>query len=285
MRHPAWFDAGLVAEIADLPLATRPVATGSTSGRHPSRLPGAGLEFAQYRGYQPGDDIRRVDWKLLARSDRLYVREADAETTLPVVLALDASASMDHTESGVRKFDRARAIVAALAANAIRHGDLPALVVLGGSGSGVAPSRDHRQLERIIDALDRTTTGGRWQPPHAAHLHGFGRTGTLLVVTDGHDPHDALLEACRHATNDATLVVLRTPREHDLDYGRTVTVEDLESGERVTLTPGLVHARARAFTEWAQRAAQAGITVWTLDPTRAVGPPLRAFLGARSGRT
>ena len=284
MTRPAWFDAGLVAAIADLPLATRPVAAGSTAGRHPSRLPGTGLEFAQYRGYQPGDDIRRVDWKLLARSDRLYVREADAETALPVVLALDASASMDHTEAGVRKFDAARAIVAALAANAIRHGDLPAVVVLGPRAQSIAPSRDHRQLERIVDALDRAQPAGQWVGGDANRLTEFGHAAALIAVTDGHDPGDAFLEASSRATTDVTLFMLRTPRERDLEYGRTVTLEDLETGERVTLTPGLQHLRHEADQRWQQRAQRAGVSVVALDPTAPIAPRLRDYLGARAGR-
>ena len=284
MKRPAWYNAGLVAEIADLPLATRPVVTGSAAGRHPSRLPGAGLEFAQYRGYQPGDDIRRVDWKLLARSDRLYVREADAETALPVVLVLDASASMDHVEAGVRKFDVARAIVAALASNAVRHGDFPALVVLGAGGQSIPPSRDHRQLERIVDALDRARPEGSWQSRDANRLTEFGHTSALIAVSDGHDPGDAFLEASSRATNDVTLMMLRAPRENDLDYGRTVTLEDLETGARVTLTPGLAHQRQQADQRWKERAARAGITLVGLDPTAPIGPPLRDYLGARTGR-
>jgi uncharacterized protein (DUF58 family) len=284
MIRPAWFDAGLVAAIADLPLATRVVAAGSTAGRHPSRLPGAGLEFAQYRGYQPGDDIRRVDWKLLARSDRLYVREADAETALPVVLVLDASASMNHVEAGVRKFDAARAVIAALAATAIRHGDLAALVILGPGGRSIGPSRDHRQLERIIDALDHTEPRGAWQPGDAMRLSEFGRATALIAVTDGHDPGEAFLDATTRATTDVTLLLLRTPRETDLDYGRTVTLEDLETGERVTLTPGLTHARVEADRRWQARAAQLGCAVVSLDPTAPLTQPLRTYLGGRAGR-
>lgn len=284
MKRPAWFDAGLLAEIADLPLATRIVAAGNAAGRHPSRLPGPGLEFAQYRGYQAGDDIRRVDWKLLARSDRLYVREADAETALPVVLALDASASMDHVEGGVRKFDIARAIVAALAANAIRHGDLPALVVLGPTGRSIAPSRDPRQLERIIGALDRTTPSGSWHRGDAGRLTEFGRAAALMAVTDAHDPGDAFLEATTRATTDVTLLLLRTPRETDLDYGRTVTLEDLETGQRVTLTPGLQHLRREADQQWQARAQRAGATIVSLDPTAPIAPRLRDHLGSRAGR-
>lgn len=284
MTRPAWFDAGLVAAIADLPLATRPVAASSAAGRHPSRLPGSGLEFAQYRGYQPGDDIRRVDWKLLARSDRLYVREADAETALPVVLALDASGSMDHTEGGVRKFDVARAMVAALAANAIRHGDLPALVALGPNARSIAPSRDHRQLERIVDALDAAAPNGRWIDADARRLTEFGHAAALIAVSDGHDPGDAMLEAAARATSDVTMLLLRTPRERDLEYGRTVTLEDLETGERVTLTPGLQHRRQEAEQRWQLRAQHAGVTVVTFDPTAPIAPRLREYLGARAGR-
>lgn len=284
MTRPAWHDASLAAALARTPLVARRVGTGVSEGRHASRLPGTGLEFAQYRGYQPGDDPRRVDWKLLARSDRFYVREADAETSMHVRLLLDASGSMAHAENGVSKFDAARAIVAALAEAAIRNGDVPSLVVAGETEAVVPPSRDRRQLERIIDTLDRAVPRGTLGHPDAAVNALGGNDGMLVAITDWHDPADTLRPALERSGLDATLLVLRTALEQDAGYGRAVTLEDLETGERVVMDGAAVAVRAAVLARRTQAARGNGIDVVTLDPTTPIAPSLTRWLAARAGR-
>ncbi len=284
MTRPAWHDASLAAAIARTPLVARRVGAGVAEGRHASRLPGTGLEFAQYRGYQPGDDPRRVDWKLLARSDRLFVREADAETSMHVRLVLDSSRSMAHTEDGVSKFDVARGIVAALAEAAIRHGDVPSLVVAGDTEVVIPPSRDRRQLERIIDTLDRAVARGVLHRPDAAVGALGGHDGMLVAITDWHDPADALRPALERSGVDATLLVLRTAREQDARYGRPVTLEDLETGARLVIDGTAVAVRIAALAARTEEARAAGIDVVALDPTAPVAPPIVRWLAARAGR-
>lgn len=283
MTRPRWDDPALAAALADLPLAPRRAAPARAEGRHAARFPGSGDEFAQYRGYQPGDDLRRVDWKLLARSDRFYVREADAETALPVRIVLDGSASMAHAEGGRSKWDAARALAAALARVAIRQGDVPAVAIVGGSTPLLVPgSRDRRQLERILHGLSRAE-------PQSTLSRGLGEamaalgSGPLLVITDAHDP-DRALPSAMIPGDDATFLVLRSAREQDIAYGEAVTLEDLETGQRVTVRDGLAHHRAEAFAHWNSAARDAGAMVVTLDPFAPLAPPLRHWLAARAGR-
>ena len=285
MSRPAWHDAALAASLARIPLVTRRVGSGVTEGRHASRLPGAGMEFAQYRGYQPGDDPRRVDWKLLARSDRLFVREADAETALPVRLVLDATGSMAHEEGGVVKFDAARAVVAALAEAAVRNGDIPSLGILGDEQVIVPPSRDTRQVERIIHALEHARAHGSTSSM-ASLVDGFvrGSDGIVVVVTDWHDPADSIRPALERTGIDTTLIVLRTPREHDIQYGRPLVLEDLESGERVTVDGGLADGRAQVIAARIAAARRAGIDVVMVDPLQPLASRLAAWLAERAGR-
>ncbi|RZK52806.1 MAG: DUF58 domain-containing protein, partial [Hymenobacter sp.] len=106
----------LLFALRNLPLAARQAAEGFLAGAHASRRHGAGMEFSQYRPYQPGDDLRRLDWRLAARSDRYYLRESEVDTSLVVHLVLDASASMNHRDdNGLTKLDYARLLLAALA--------------------------------------------------------------------------------------------------------------------------------------------------------------------------
>ncbi len=286
MIRPAWHDAALAAALAHLPIGARRVGAGVAEGRHASRLPGTGLEFAQYRGYQPGDDLRHVDWKLLGRSDRLYVREADAETALPVRFLLDATASMAHTEDGIVKFDAARRIVAALAECAVRQGDLPSLAVLSSGGTAVPPSRDRRQMERSIDVLDRAVPSGQLpaRVESAIAATGGGRDGALVVVTDWHDPDGVLRPALERSGLDCTILVLRTPRERDVAYGAPVTLEDLETGERVVVDDDARHSRAPRLEAEIDAASRGGINVVMVDCQSPLAPALAGWLAGRAGR-
>jgi uncharacterized protein (DUF58 family) len=283
MTRPRWDDPALAAALADLPLSPRRAAPARAEGRHAARFPGNGHEFAQYRGYLPGDDLRRVDWKLLARSDRFYVREADAETALPVRIVLDGSASMAHAEGGRSKWDAARALAAALARVAIRQGDVPALAIVGdGTPVLVQGSHDRRQLDRILDALARAEPQNVLGERLVDALVALGH-GPLLVITDAHDP-GRLLPAAIPPGDDATFLVLRSAREQEISYGEAVTLEDLETGARVTVRDGMAHHRAEAFANWNSAARDAGAVVVTLDPFVPLAPPLRHWLAARAGR-
>src|SRR6185436_8854443 len=140
-----------LAALRDLELAARTVVDGFMYGVHPSRLPGAGLEFSQYRSYQPGDDPRRVDWKLFARSDRYFVREAEIETSVTVRLLVDASESMAYEEDGVSKFDYVRFAAAALGMLAHRQGDAVGLwAIRDGKIEVTPPRRHHHQLHQLL---------------------------------------------------------------------------------------------------------------------------------------
>src|SRR5690606_13569824 len=127
----------LRARLRDLRLAARSAAGASGLGMHASRSRGAGLEFAQYRGYEPGDEPRRIDWKLHARSDRYFVRESERDSPLRVWLVIDATASMTHADArraDYSKLDAARLIAACVIELAMRQGDRCGLIGLSGAG-------------------------------------------------------------------------------------------------------------------------------------------------------
>ena len=151
-----------LAALGDLELAARTVVDGLMYGVHPSRLPGPGLEFSQYRSYQPGDDPRRVDWKLYARSDRYFVREAEIETSVTLRILVDASESMTQEDSGLSKFDYARFAAAALALLAHRQGDAVGVWALrDGQIHTTPPRRHHHHLYQILHNLEQLEPGCR----------------------------------------------------------------------------------------------------------------------------
>src|SRR6188768_3278614 len=115
--------------IKDLPLLAKTVINGFMNGFNKSTVKGPGLEFSQYRSYQPGDDLRWLDWRMFARSDRYYIRESEVETSISVRFLIDASRSMLHEDNGITKIDYARYMAAALAYLAHSQGDAIGLYV------------------------------------------------------------------------------------------------------------------------------------------------------------
>ncbi|MEO6688480.1 MAG: DUF58 domain-containing protein [Dokdonella sp.] len=154
------------ARLRDLRLVARSGAGGDGLGQHTSRSRGAGLEFAQYRSYEPGDEPRRIDWKLYARSDRYFVREAERDSPLTVWLIVDATASMNQSDAarpGFSKLDAAKGLGACVIELALRQGDRFGVIALGGSAPLLIPvSGGPRQRDRCLLKFSRLTAAGQW---------------------------------------------------------------------------------------------------------------------------
>jgi len=135
----AFLDPALLARIGDLPLLARTVVDGFMHGLHRSRRVGLSLDFAEHRAYQPGDDIRRIDWRVFGRTDRFYLKEYEADTNASVIFALDASGSMDFGSGPLTKFDYGRFLAASLAWLSQRQGDRVGLVTFAGDLLDVVP--------------------------------------------------------------------------------------------------------------------------------------------------
>src|SRR6195952_5034008 len=127
-------DPKVLMTIKDLSLVAKTVVDGFMIGLNKSTVKGPGLEFSQYRSYQPGDDLRWLDWKMYARSDRYYIRESEVETSISVRFLIDASASMNHQDNGLKKIDYAKMLAGALAYLASQHGDAVGLYTFFNGG-------------------------------------------------------------------------------------------------------------------------------------------------------
>ncbi len=137
----SFLDPALLARISDLSLLARTVVDGFMHGQHRSLRKGSSMDFAQHRSYQPGDDLRRVDWRVLGRTDRYYVKEFEADTNASVIFALDASASMGFGSGKVNKYDYGRFLIASLAWLSQHQGDRVGLATFTGELVDVVPRR------------------------------------------------------------------------------------------------------------------------------------------------
>lgn len=149
-----------------LSLLAKHIVDGFFIGMHEGTRRGIGTEFSQYRSYQPGDDIRQVDWKMFARSDRYYIKEADVETSVTIRFFLDASSSMLYEENGYTRFKYASLITAALGTFAHRQGDLFALHIVNDNQQNLLRERRNKhQLNRFYEMIESAECSGSW--PHS----------------------------------------------------------------------------------------------------------------------
>lgn len=288
-----FIDPRALAAIADLQLVAKAVVDGFMFGPHGSRIAGAGLEFSQYRSYQPGDDPRRVDWKLYARSDRYYVREADAEMSVTVRFVLDASGSMAQDDGGLTKFDYARFLIASLGYLASVQGDEIALVALNDDRPVTVPAgRDRQSLHRFLHALETLEPAGRW--PDWSTLEGrftaAPRRELVVVVSDLHE-HAAeittMLSKVSALRNEALVLHVLARDELEFRYGGAVLFEELETGRTVEVDTDRIRADYVAAVErdltmlrHTLQNARVAYRLFTLD--QPLDYALRAYLAERA---
>ena len=187
-------DSTLLDAVRLIRWPARRVVRDGLNGSHLARTLGQSTEFTEYRAYRQGDEIRRVDWKLLGRSDRAYIRLAQDRALLPTMLLVDASASMAYPVPSREKWEYARQLALGLAAAAHHGGDPVGLLVAGGSGGRPLQPRSRRGVIQAIAAVLRAVkpagTGGLTR-----HLLAARRTARLAIVSDLLGDADALLAA------------------------------------------------------------------------------------------
>lgn len=282
----------LLHALHNLPLAAKQAAEGFLHGQHLSRRRGAGLEFSQYRPYQPGDDLRRLDWRLAARSDRYYLRESEVDTSLTVHLLLDATASMNHRDdNGLTKLDYARLLLAAMAYLASQQGDAVGLTILHPAGlQHLPPQADARQLPRIYHALASTQAAGRFPDAGAlAPLTARRQRALTVCVSDLYEENaeiERLLTRLRVASGEVLLLHLLARNELEFSFRGGITFEDLETGQRLQLDADQQRpVWQRELQQWlaitAQQARRHGFDYHQLSTGEPLDKALREFIQRR----
>jgi uncharacterized protein (DUF58 family) len=231
--------------IKDLSLAARRTIDGFMAGINRSKVRGPGLEFSQYRSYQPGDDLRWLDWKRYARTDRYYIRESEIETSISVRLMVDASLSMNHRDGIYSKIDYARYLAAALGWLAHRQGDALGLYVfMDGTVHSLPARQDARHLARFMHHLEGVRPGGKiGQPVEYKHIFlGEQKRELLIFITDLYERNgeiSGLLELLASLRHDIIVFHIMGRNELEKDFGSFSEVEDWETGERVAIHSGM----------------------------------------------
>jgi uncharacterized protein (DUF58 family) len=241
-------DPKILMAIKDLNLSTKTTIDGFMNGINKSTLKGAGLEFSQYRSYQPGDDLRTLDWKMFARSDRYYIRESEVETNIAVRFLVDASASMNHQDGAFTKMDYARYLTACLAYLANLQGDAIGLYIFKNTELfSMVAKQDYQHLARLFYQLEQVQpTGTFTKPIHYKEIFAGTQKRELLVfVTDLYQSDEEifnLLTTLNSLRHEILVFHVLSRNELTLDFKGYATFEDLETGQTVQVD----QAKARA---------------------------------------
>ncbi|HMI90560.1 MAG TPA: DUF58 domain-containing protein [Polyangiales bacterium] len=256
------FDEAFQKRLEYLALVSRRVFAGRTRAEQRSRKAGAGVEFADYRRYYPGDDYRQIDWNVYGRIDRLVLRLYEQEEDLSVYLLLDCSGSMAF--GSPRKLDYGKQIAAALAYVALNHLDRVSVSALADAVTArMPPTRGRHRIFPIFDFLRPLQASGSTRLADAVgtFVAQNKRRGVAVLISDLYDPagFEAALDRLRYARFEPHVVHLVDPREGVPSARGDVELIDAETGERrqATLTPRLLERYAQAYRAHQERVASA----------------------------
>ena len=251
----------LRARLRELRIASRRISPLRGGGMHRSRDKGSGLEFSQYRSYEPGDELRRIDWKLYARSDRFFVREAERDSPLAVWVLLDASASMaqaDESRPDWSRLDAARALAASITEVAVRQGDRIGLAVLRHDGMQLLPAASgSRQRDRILLTLHAAEAQGASPDPQRLMplWERIAADDMVIYIGDCFDESViALLEKLSATRREVLAIQLLTLAERDFPFEDRRRFRDPETGEELPGDGRALRAQFLARFGEAQRA-------------------------------
>ncbi|NKC14808.1 MAG: DUF58 domain-containing protein [Gammaproteobacteria bacterium] len=288
-----FLDPAVLMRIGNLELAARIVVDGFMSGIHRAAHLGVSTDFAEHRPYTPGDDIRRIDWRVYGRTDRLYLKQFEAQTTVDLILVLDASASMGFGRGDYSKLEYAAVAGASLAYLARRQRDRVGFAAFAAHTRVFLPPRAAALagLLRHLDDLRAEGAGdfARVLPAIATRLT---RRAIVLVMSDFYAPVEEVLAALAAFSargHDVIAMHVLDAAERTLDVGGTKVLEDMESGARLAVDPAAVRAAystALAAHSAALRAGcgAANIDYLSTDNSMALAQVLFHYLRGRNAR-
>lgn len=285
----------MLAGIAHLELVAKTVVDGFIAGLHRSPDFGFSQEFAEYRMYSPGDDLRHVDWNVYARTDRCYLKRYHGETNTHVTVLLDASASMAFASHATSKIDYARFLAASLEYLTHQQRDAGGLIVFDDEiRDYVRPSSRTGQLQRILHAIEKAEPHARtdYAKPFT-HLQQFlSRRGLVVVISDFYDQPERVVEAMlplRYRGNEVILFHVLDPEELIPKLKGPALFVDMETEDAMEVSPDYAQREYRqkinAHIEGLRTEAQkAGIDYFMVETSRPLDEALREYLMVRQGR-
>jgi uncharacterized protein (DUF58 family) len=285
----------VLATLSNLELIARTVVDGALVGLHRSPFFGFSQEFAEYRQYVEGDDLRFVDWNVYARTDRTYIKRFLGETNSHLMLLLDASASMGFGSGSVSKFRYAQMLAASLAYLASHQHDAVGTLIFDEEIRDFrAPSSRSGQLHAIIHGLDAAQPARRTNltRPFERFRDHVARRGLVAVISDFYCDPEAMLQAVRPLAfqgQDVVLMQLLDPFELRPEVTDSTLFEDMETGEAIEVSPDFMQHEYRDKVQahiaaLRSAAVRAGADHLVFDTSAPLDEPLRQYLMFRQKR-
>ena len=291
-----FLDPSILAEISSLDLIAKTVVDGFVAGLHRSPDFGFSQEFAEYRAYSPGDDLRHVDWNVFARTERAYLKKYRGETNSLLTVLLDASNSMNYASHKVTKMDYARYVAASLFYLAIHNQrDAAGLIVFDDEVRNyIRPSTRQGQVNRLLHGLELAEPRARtdFAKPMTHFQEFLRRRGLVVVISDFYEAPEQIIrtiEPLRFRGNEVVLFHILDPREIRPDLDKPVILVDLETRDHIEVTPEYARDTYRGRMEshigaLRDKARSAGMDYHLLVTDRPLDSALREYLTIRQGR-
>jgi uncharacterized protein (DUF58 family) len=280
-----FLDPAVLAGLSGLDLVAQTVVDGFVAGLHRSPDFGFSQEFAEYRAYNPGDDLRHVDWNVFARTERMYLKRYRGETNCQVTILLDASRSMKFGSHRIDKLEYTRFLAASLAYMAGLQRDAAGLIVFDDEVRNfVPPSTRQGQLARLLHAIDKVEPGVRtnYSRPFA-HLREFlHRRGLIVVLSDFWEQPEEIIKTIaplRYHGNELVLFHILDPEE--IRPKLRDPVLEVSPDYTAHEYPGKIDAHLEDIRT---RAQGAGLDYFLIDTSRPLDNALREYLAIRKGR-
>ena len=292
-----FLDPATLASISGLDLVAKTVVDGFVAGLHRSPDFGFSQEFAEYRAYTQGDDLRHVDWNVFARTDRCYLKRYRGETNTRLLVLLDTSGSMGFGSGSITKMDYARYVAASLVymASSLQR-DAAGLIVFDEDVADyVAPSTRQGQLFRLLHAIEKVQPSARtdFTKPFIHFQNFLHRRGIVVVISDFYADPEAIVrtvEPLRYRGNEVILFHTLDPQEIAPKFRQPVLLVDMENeAEQMEVSPEYARHEYRArmdahISNLRDKARSAGLDYFLMDTGRPLDEGLREYLAVRKGR-
>jgi uncharacterized protein (DUF58 family) len=295
MQIQRFLDPSVLGRLNGLDLIAKTVVDGFISGLHRSPDFGFSPEFAEYRAYYPGDDLRHVDWNVYARTERMYLKRYRGETNCQVNVLLDTSGSMQYTSHSVDKLEFAKFLAASVLYLAHLQRDAAGLIVFDEVVRNfVQPSTRQGQLHRLLHGIASAEAGTRTvlENPFIHLMDFLRRRGVVVVISDFWDQPEKIIATVSPLLfkgNELVLFHVLDPEEIKPKLKHPVMLKDLETGEMMEVTPGYAAREYREkmqahLTDIEKRAKGAGMDYFMVDTSRPLDAALREYLAIRTGK-
>ncbi len=286
------FDPVALSKIANMELRARLVVDGVLSGIHKSHYKGSSIEFLEHKEYSPGDEIKHIDWKALAKTDKYYIKQFEEETNLKCYIFLDTSGSMGYKSTGISKFEYASTLAASLAYLLLKQSDLVGLISFSEKALHYIPPRSRlTHLHILLNALKEIKIAGKSNASavFSEFLEKIGRRSLIIIISDFFDDTEKIIRQLKYfqfKKNEVILFHILDPYELTFPFETITYFESMEDDRRILADTKSIKDRylsgINRFTEQLRQSCfESQIDYRLIDTTTPLDQALINFLARR----